>query len=197
MIVLTIIFLLIFLLLILPVGAEGEYSEDGFMLDCFFGPFSFSILPEDEKKKNKKKKRSRNKTGDKEKSKKGGSLKMILDLLPTALEAAGALKRRLKINKLVIHFVAASDDPYKTAMSYGYASAAMGMILPIFENNFKVKERDLSTDLSFSEEETTVYINVNISIRIGQIIYIGLKYGVKMLNIYMNYNKKTDRKAVN
>lgn len=195
MTVLIIILFLIFFILLLPVGGEGEYSEDGFWLKIFFGPISIQAIPAKDMNQNKKAHKSKESKTDG--FKKGGDAGMIMDMLPTALSAASAIKSRLTVNKLVIHFVSASEDPCKAAMNFGYASAAIGMILPVFENNFKVKERSLTADVSFSDKKPSVYVDVKISMIVGQLLYIGIKYGLELLKIYNEHSKNTERKAVN
>lgn len=197
--VLLIILILLALLLLLRVGVIAEYSEAGAEVALKVVPFSFRIIPGREKsvkEKKEKKKIKKKKNKDKEKAKRGGSFDMFMELVPQALDMLGAFRRKLLIKDLRIHFVSAADSPYSAAMNFGYASAAVGMVLPLIENAFNLKHRDITTDVSFTDKSSTIYLKADISILIYQVLYITLAYGFGMLNTYIKFNRRNKhRKA--
>ena len=89
---------------------------------------------------------------------------MFMELVPQALDMIGAFRRKLLIKDLRIHFVSAADSPYSAAMNFGYASAAVGMVLPLIENAFghglKNVEKGGVMLLSLQQEQDTVTISV-------------------------------------
>ena len=59
--------------------------------------------------------------------------------------------------------------------SFGYANMALGMLLPIFEQNFVVKDHQVRTSVDFSLQSPVIYLSVAISIRIGQLVSFALR----------------------
>ena len=197
--VLLVILIILALILLLRVGVIAEYSEAGAEVALKVGPVLFRIIPGKEKpttgKKEKKEKKKEKKEG-KEKPKRGGSFDMFMELIPQALDMLGAFRRKLLIKDLRMHFVSAADSPYSAAMNFGYASAAVGMVLPLIENAFNLKNRDITTDVSFTDKSSTIYVKADISIIIYQVLYIALAYGLGMLKTYIKHNRRNKhRKA--
>lgn len=107
--------------------------------------------------------------------KKGGSLSKFKQYLPCIGEAAGGLKRRIVIDHLTLRFVSAAQDAMSAALAFGYSNMMIGIFLPIFEQNFTVKKRNISTDVDFSVQKPTVYLNVMLSMRIGEAITLAIR----------------------
>ncbi|MDE6107731.1 MAG: DUF2953 domain-containing protein [Oscillospiraceae bacterium] len=95
--------------------------------------------------------------------------------LPLVGEAAGGMRERIAIDRLYLDFVAASQDAAGAAMAFGYANMAVGMLWPIFEQNFLVKEHRFRTDVDFSAQSPTIYLNVALSIRVGQLVSLAFR----------------------
>ena len=189
--VLLAILVILALILLLRVGVIAEYSEAGVEVALKVGPFSIGIIPGKEKDSGKPKKKE-----EKEKPKRGGSFDMFMELISQALDMLGSFRRKLLIKDLRLHYVSASDSPYSAAMNFGYASAAVGMVLPLIENAFNLKNRDITTDVSFTEKSSTIYAKANVSIIIYQALYIALSHGLKMLKTYSKYkSRNSHRKA--
>lgn len=181
------------LLGLLRVGVIAEYSEDGFELKAIAGPVRINLLggtkkPKGEKKKKETKKITKkqkdskqNKGKTSEKQKKGGPVKIIKAVLPTALKTIGRFFKHLQIDVLTIRYALSGDDPYNVAMNYGYASGALGVICPILDRNFKIKNWDINVYPSFTEPEETMYIKAKATIAIWELIYIILKVDFKAI----------------
>lgn len=198
--------LVLFLLGRIRLGGEAEYSSAGFFVKVRAGWFRFRVFPLKGEKKEKpakpqKAKPSAHKTGKPKEApepRKGGSLELIKRLLPLACEAAGELKRKIRIDRLYLDLTVASADAAGTAMAYGYANMALGMLWPLIEQNFEVKDPKLHTGVDFTAQSPAVYLNAAFSARLGQLVSFGLRFGWKALRIYLQSrgNKKTQKEAI-
>ena len=53
----------------------------------------------------------------------------------------------------MVHFVAACEDPYDTAMLYGYANAAAGIIEGLSGRGWDIRRRDIQVGVDFESTE--------------------------------------------
>ena len=186
------VLLVIVIILLIPVGAEAEYDEPGVTLWLRIGAFKKVLYPRPPKpegeKKPKKEKKKKDESAE-EKPKKGGTLKLIMELIPVGLEALGKLKRSLLIKKLRLYFCFGGEDPAKVAMSFGGASAGAGMLVPMLQSNFRIKEMDIRNSVDFTSKEPRVYAHADIRVRPIAVIAIAVVAGVKTLKIVIKRNK--------
>jgi len=176
-----VIFVLIVIAL-LRFGVRVEYSADGVIVQLIAGPLSPKVYPvekdsERDEKRAKKKAAKKAKMEAKEKDKPpkdkpGMSLNDFMDMLPFAFNMLGRLRRRLLISRLTLHFKVAGDDASKIAMTYGAANAAMGELIPILENSFRIKRRDIRFETDFISDGQTIYANVAFSLAVWESMYI-------------------------
>lgn len=200
--VLAVILLILFLLGLIRVGGGGEYSALGLTAWLKLGPFQIKVFPL-KKKKEKKKKPSKAKKAQpkpqkptEEKPKQGGTLARVREFLPLICEAAGALKRRIRIDKLYLDYtLPGKEDAAAAAMHFGYSNAAVGMILPLFEQNFDVKERRVRTAVDFNADSPKIYVYAVISARLGQLVSFALRFGWKFLMVYQK-TKNPKKEAI-
>lgn len=196
------ILLVLFLLGSIRVGGGGEYSAEGAQAWARVGPFRIRLFPvkreKSKVKKPKKAKRAQPKAEkpQEEKQKRGGALASVKEYLPLICEAAGALKRRIRIDELLLDYtVAGKDDAASAAMSFGYSNAAVGMILALFEQNFDVKERRVRTAVDFNADSPKIYVYAAISARLGQLVSFALRFVWKFLMAYQK-TKTAKREAI-
>ncbi len=205
------ILLLIFLLLLIPVGGEAVYDEDGFHLWLRAGPLRLLLLPRepkpgDEEKKAKKaaqkaeKKKAKavekKKQKEKPKEKKGGGIKEILELIPVGTQALGGLLNKLIFKRIELHFCFASpEDPAKAAMSFGGAWAGAGVLVPLLKEKLKVKHVDVTSDVDFTASETLVWAHGDLRIRPLWVVAIALRAGGRFIKIHRKYAPPHERKA--
>ena len=176
--VLLVLLLLLFLIGRIRLGGMVEYSAQGISAQLRVGGFWLRLYPREKKKEESKpaKKRKRKKpTKNEPEEKKGGSLALLKQYLPLVGEAAGGMRERIVIDRLYLDFVAASQDAAGAAMAFGYANMTVGMLWPIFEQNFLVKDHRFRTDVDFSAQSPTVYLNIALSIRVGQLVSLALR----------------------
>ena len=175
------------------IGGEAEYSETGVLVCIRIGPLRFTAYPAKKKTQSEPpKEKTAAPDGEKSlKEKVGGTLSLLRELLPLAAEAAGELKRKIRIDLLVLHLTWASkDDPAAAAMGYGAANAAIGMIYPIFDQNFKIKESDVGVALDYEAEQPLVYVKAILTLTISQGVSFVIRYGIKALSIWMKGRKR-------
>jgi hypothetical protein len=198
------ILLLLVLILLIPVGGEAEYDEDGFRLWLRLGPLRLVLLPkehkpEDEEKKKKKaaekaekkaaKKKEKEKLKEeKPKEKKGGGLKEILELIPVGTRALGRLIRALRFKRIELAFrFGGAEDPSKAAMGFGGAWAGAGVLVPLLKKKLKVKHVDVRSSVDFTAEKTLVYAHGDLRVRPLLVVAIALRAGLRALIIHKKY----------
>lgn len=179
------ILLLFFLVSRLRVGGFAEYSESGLLAKLKIGPVYITLYPGKPKpEKEKKAKREKKEPPPEEPvSKPGGGWAQFKRFLPLVTDAAGRLRKKIRIDRLYLDYTAAAADPAQAAMEYGYANAAVGMILPLFEHHFNVKERRIRTAVDFRSATPTVYVFAALSLTIGQAAALGVRLMIKLLKI--------------
>lgn len=202
--VLLIIVLVLFLISLIRLGGQVRYSEDGLLVRLIAGPLRITLYPakpKEKKEKPKKEKKPKQKKGKNPEEQsgekpepKGGMLKLFMKMLPVIGEAAGTLRRKLRIDDLTVHMTWATDDPAKTAMGFGRANAMLGMIWPIFDHSFKVKKHDLGVVVDFDQSRPTVYCNAALTMTVGQLLAFGLRFGIKLLVIWCRNRKGSAKK---
>lgn len=190
--------LLLFLLGRIRLGGEAEYSQTGFLVKARAGWFRFQVFPLKKEKKEKAPKPKREKLEKEQKSQSGGSLDLVKQYLPLICEAAGELKRKIRIDRIHLVLVMASSNAAGAAMAYGYANMVLGMIWPLLEQNFEVKDPQIRTRVDFTAQSPTIYINAAFSARLGQLLSFGLRFGWKFIRIYMKNRPrvKTQKEAI-
>jgi len=170
------VFALIAIFLILRIGIVAQYSDDGFMAEVIAGPRSIRLYPRPPKEKKPKKEKKPEKRPPKrpEPEKKGGKIDDFRDIWAFARNIILRLRLRLRVDELIIHIMAAGEDPVAVALSYGGVSAAMGMITPVLEHNFNIKKRDIKSTFSFELKEPCIYLRAKLTMAIWQVLYVGL-----------------------
>lgn len=195
------ILLLFFLIGQVRLGGAVEYSEAGVAVQVRLGFWKWNVYPPKEKAE-KKEKKSKEKDPKEPKGKqvseepdekRGGKLTLFKELLPLVLEAVGTLKRKIRIDLLILHLIWGAEDPASAAMGYGAANAAMGMIYPVLDQNFNIKKSDVGINVDFQRSEPEIYLNAVLTLTVGQLIALVLHYGLRAILIYMKQREKPSR----
>lgn len=174
-------------LLLLPVGIRVRYHEGVLKLWYCFGPLRFSGVPGKKAEQPKPKQNDRsgihkvvdehvqaNRTDD-------SPLGNFLAQIKTVLGLFWALKPKLKIKRLEIKLHLAGEDPCAVALLYGGAWAALGALVPLLEEAFILKKRDLDVDCRFDGGSTTVDARLDLTVGLGRLLYILLRYSFDTL----------------
>lgn len=188
------------LLAITPVGVLAAYNSEGILLRVIAGPVKITILPA--KPKEKKPKESAPKTSQKtakptkpaaktEKTQeKGGSVTDFLPLLQIVFDFLGEFRRKLRVNCLELKLIMAGGDPCNLAVNYGKAWAAVGNLMPQLERFFVIKKRDVQVECDFTGSQTLIIARLAITITIGRIISMAVRYGIRALRAYLKIVNK-------
>ena len=193
---LLIILAIIVFILILPFGVKAAYLDEEPYLAARVLCFNIRLLPAKEKKekpekkkkpakpkKEKKKKKKKNEeAGEAEgEAKKKPSVDELLELARIGLDALSSFRRKLTVNSFMLHFVAADEDPYNAAMMFGYVNTALGVMAPLAEKSFNVRQSDVRTAVSFEITEPQIDAELTVTISLGRILAVGLAAGFKFL----------------
>jgi hypothetical protein len=196
--VLLVIVVVLWLISLLRLGGAVRYSEDGLLIRLIMGPARVTVFPRKQKeKKENKPPKEKKQEADQKPENKGGALPPVMELLPLVGEAAGQLRWKIRIDDLTIHLTWAADDPFHAAMGFGGANAALGMIWPLIDNNFKVKRHDLGVAVDFDENEPVIYCYAALTMTLGQLVAFVGYFGFKFLRIWSrSRNGSADKQEV-
>lgn len=178
-------------LCLLPIRILASYDAVGAKLGVGIGPVRIDVFPQ--KRATKKKpatSSAKKKTSDKATEKNGGNLTDFLPLLEVVLELVSELHRRLVVKYLEFKLVMTADDPCDLSINYGRAWAAVGNILPVLERFFVLKKRDIDISCDYMSDNSSVYVNIILSISFGRLLLITLMHGSRALKIYTNIINK-------
>lgn len=193
--VLLIVLAVLWLLSRIRVGGQISYGQAGLHVTAVVGLFKLQILPTKPKKEKKKKEKpavaeKHNQTLIEAKP---GTLSRLMKLLPIVGQACGALKRKIRIDNLELELIWGGSDPAAIALGYGQANAALGMLWPILDHNFKVKRHSFQIELDYNRREPAVEAQAAVTLTVGQMLSLGTRYGVKALVTWIR-SGKTPRK---
>ena len=185
----------------IPVGVDASYHENALALRLKIGFFTMQVLPAKPKKKKaeaKKKKPAAKKPDAKQakpaKPKKQFqmpklTLQDILALVDLACDTLGNLRRKLRVEVLVLHVTLGGSDPAKAAILYGRAWAGIGMLTPKLDRLFVIKKRDIQPVLDYNEKEMKVDAHLALTITIGRAVSLAARAGVRFLKLWLNKKK--------
>lgn len=168
------------LLLSMPLGVGASYNADGGALWLTVGLLKIPLLPR-AKSKGKRKKPEKEKV---KKEERGGSYTDLLPLIENVIALLSDLRRKLVITKLRGKLILAGGDPCDLGVNYGRAWAAMGTLIPLLEQIFVIKKRDLSVECDFTADTTLVIFHIHGRITLIRLLTIVVVHGVSILKKY-------------
>ena len=176
------------LIAILPIGVSAYYDVDGARAYAIIGPVKILLFPAPKKEKKekkvkteKKKKSAKTAVKKQPQQKKGGSIQDFLPLLDVILDFLQAFGRKLRITHLQMKLILAGGDPADLAENYGKAWAALGNLMPLLDNAFVIKKRDLEVECDFLADKTTIISHASFSITVGRILQLAVFRGIPIL----------------
>ena len=188
---------IILLLCLIPLGVRAVYNSEGIKLWLLIGPLRILLFPKPKKQSKKKETPKKEKTAktkkksvEAEESKEGGSLQDFLPLLGVAKRLLVSFFRKLRIRKLELKMVLAGGDPCDLAVNYGKTWAAAGNLIPMLEELFVIRKRDVDIGCDFTAEETKVYVAADITILTGRLFGLAAVYGYQALREFIILTKK-------
>ena len=202
--VLLVIVLVFWLISLIRIGGRVRYGEAGLFVFVLAGPLKIQVLPgkpkEEKPKKKKKPKKEKKPKGKKPKPEgQPGTLSRLMQLLPVVGQVCGTLKRKIRIDDLKVELIWGGSDPAAVALGYGQANAALGMLWPLIDNNFKVKRQSFQIGMDYERTQPMVELEAALTYTIGQIVGLGVHYGVKALIIWIKSGRpiKKKQEAIN
>lgn len=187
------IVLVLWLCLQIRLGVQASFLEESPRVFVRLGVLRIQVFPMPEPSKKRKKRPKKQK---KETPKMTGAeiWRLMLELIPLVGEAAGTLKRKIRIDHLMIHLTWAAPEPDQAALGYGQANGGMGVIWPILHHHFQVKTHDLWVDLNYEQQSPELEASVAVSMTLGQLAAFGIVYGVKLLKIWSRSRRSSVKK---
>lgn len=185
---LVITLLVLFGIGLIPVGVQARYDEDLSVSLTVLG-IPIRLYPMKRNKPKKETKKSEN-PRTKKKKKKLPSRKTLEEYLHLFLEILGRLRKKLLLRKLKLHAVFGGSDPADAALNYGRAWAAIGLVMPLFDAGFRIKERDVGAYRTREETSLRLYAEAHATLRISQILHIALLALVRFLKIHKQDSKE-------
>lgn len=195
----VIAFGILVLLAIIPVGVYAAYNSEGVFLRIIAGPARITILPKKEKKskekvakpkKDKTVKSANSASSGEKKQEKGGSITDFLPLLQIAFDFLGEFRRKLRVDRLELKLILAGGDPCNLAINYGKAWAAVGNLMPQLERFLVIKKRDVNVECDFVGSQTLIIARLELTITIGRILSMAVRYGIRALLEYLKIINK-------
>ena len=213
--ILALVLIVLFLIGQIRIGADVRYGQDGAQVQARAGIFRIALFPrkpsEQKKKPSKAEKKTtkiksvQKQTGKDKKDGKKLTVDQICDLakqfVPLVLEAAGCLWSKLVMDILEISIVIGGNDPADAALSYGQINAALGAVWKPLNEAFHVRNGRGHVEVDFDNPDTTLYVHAALSIKIGQVLWLGIYFGVEALKRFLEFRKiqkakQQERKAV-
>jgi hypothetical protein len=189
---LVIVILVLSVLLLIPIGIDGGYKSRTVVLGLRVGFLNIRVLPKKPKHgepKLKKPPKLKKLRKDEEKPEKALKLdaETLRKLLPIALKSLGRLRRKIHVDYLRLRYTFASDDPFKTAMAYGAASAALSAVLPLLDEAFEIGEADIGTSFDFLSDEPVLDCWLTTTIHLWEVFYIAIALGIDFLKLKLRH----------
>ena len=189
------------------VGVHVSYLEKKLRLDLLISKFRLTLLGGEPKKPKRQKKRrtSEEKTQKPKKQKaaktpKEGkpNLKPWLQAVQTywreLLELVGRVLTSPTLDVLKLQILVGGKDAEACAMTYGRICAVVGSVLPVVENTFGIRKRQIDVRCCFDRENLDISAEAAITIRIYEIF--ALAFAMLGLGLKLLLAAKNNKKAV-
>ena len=166
MIALSITLAVLFLLAVTPVGVRAVYDRDLTVYFTVLG-FRIQVYPGKEKPQKQKKRKEASPAADKSKPERtSGELQDYLQLLTRLL---GKMRRKILIRELTLHAIFGGDDP---ALNYGRAWALLGVTMPLLEETFRIRKRDVGAYCGEEETFLRLYARAHAVLTVADILHL-------------------------
>lgn len=200
------------LLAMLPLGASVLYDAEGPRVRIVVGPLKIQVFPLKKKPKKEKPNREKVKKAKKgqpaaqsapeeapaqekkpaPKPQTGGSWTDFLPLVRVALDLLNDLRLKLRVNHLKLHLTMAADDPCDLAINYGRMNASVAGLLAQLERFLVIKKRDVHIDCDFAASQTVILARLDLTITLGRILSIAVRYGIRALSTFLKIKKQRE-----
>lgn len=110
-----------------------------------------------------------------------GDFAQLKSLLHLIVPLLGDLRRKIRITRLQGYLLLAGGDPCDLAVNYGRAWAALGNLQALLSRVFVIRKQDLQVGCDFAGDNTLFYGRADITITVGRLLGLVLRYGWKLL----------------
>lgn len=186
------------------IGGLAEYGAGGFLAWARLGKLRVQVFPLKRKDKPDKKQEKKAKPpGEKPEKpgepvplteKAGGALDYARTLLPVALDAAGSLYGKIRMDLLELELTVGAANPADAAMRYGQASAALGALWEPLTRAFHVKDGHARVRVDLDAGGMRVYGRASLSLKLGQVLWLGLYFGCRALRGLLAVRRRRKQK---
>lgn len=200
-IVWAVILLILVIIGLVKIGVHLLYEDKAFRAYLTVSRFQI-CLTEDKKTPKKKNKKNEHKAKEsKPKAPKAKNktkllenpwLKSVLDYWQEIFGVIGRVLRSPTLDVLRIQLWVGGGDSEQCAMKYGKICAAMGALLPVVDNTFGIKKRQINVWCCFDRTSVDLSAETAITVRIYEILALVaalLNLGLKILLQARKYKK--------
>lgn len=207
-IIVGLVLLILAVVLFVPIGADVGYIGGVFRLAARVDGFALQLLPKkpaDPNKPPKEKKPKKEKppkepkpeaeTAPKPKRKLNFTKEELLELVKKAINGLGKFGK-LTVRHFMLHYTAAGEDPYNTAMTLNYVNAALSTLAPICARKFHIKgDVDVWTDVDFTSDKMRLDAELSVTLRLIQVVHMGLAVGIGVVQVLIKNKRRLRREA--
>lgn len=199
---------LIILILLIPVGVDLRYEDGVIRVSLKVAFLNLQLIPKPkdkpEKEKPEKEKKPKEEKPKKEKPKKKKdekkksfpfNLEEIIDLLKAAIKGMRHFSKKIKVERFVLHWIAAGYNPYCTARLFAVVNAGLSELAPVCTERFHCRDSSVWTDIDFTQEDMFFEFGLRMTVRIGQILMAALIIVFGALKIYLRSKSRRKREA--
>ena len=91
---------------------------------------------------------------------------------------------------------AAGQDPYNTAMTFGYVNWALSTLAPICAQKFRITgDVDVWTDVDFTADNMRVDLELSVTLRLIQVVHMALAVAFGALSVLIKNKLRLRREA--
>lgn len=199
MVALFIILIILAVIMLIPLGVDVVCREGEFTVAASVWFYKLRLYPA-KKKAGESEEKTEADVETEDKPKKSFDLGFALDdwlkLIKVALRALGRFKNGVYFGYIYLHAVVSAPDPYDAVMRYNAVNGFVGSIIPFFENEFRVKRKDIYIGLDMNGEKSKAEFEVSASVRLGCVIAVGLAAGFGFLKILIKNRIQRIRERV-
>ncbi len=125
-----------------------------------------------------------------EEQQKGGSVADFMPLVKLAGRLLTDFRRKLRVKELVLNVMLAGEDPCDLAVNYGRACGAVAGLDPQLERAFVIRKKDIRVGCDFTAEKTKIYARIALTITLGRLLVLAVRYGWQGIREYLKITKK-------
>ncbi len=119
----------------------------------------------------------------------GGELSQFRPLLEALVNLLADLRRKIRVKNMDLDLILGGEDPCSLALNYGKAWAAVGNIIPVLEQIFTIRKRNVQVHCDFMSQSTKVFLRLHMTIALFRLVSLLVKYGVPLYREYEEITK--------